>query len=62
MKNVEPQYLRVPEYRRSIGGESNQHLVDIREHAVEYPIFDLVTPKDDDTSSVGETEEKLDNQ
>lgn len=51
MKNVETQYLKVPEYRRDVG-TSHHNLADIKEHAVNYPIFDLVTPKDEDSSSV----------
>lgn len=55
MKNVETQFLKVPEYKRTDAGTSQHKLPDIREHAVNYPIFDLVTPKNDDTSSVSES-------
>lgn len=52
MKNVDTRYLKVPEYRRTDATASQHEIVDIREHAVACPIFDLVTPKDDDSDSI----------
>lgn len=52
MKNVETPFLKLPEYKHTGVGASQ---VDIRDHAKVFPIFDLVTPKDeDDTGSVSD--------
>lgn len=60
MKNVSTQYLKVPEYKRTDAGSSQHHLVGIREHSVACPVFDLMTPKDEDESSVSELPRKDD--
>ncbi len=53
MKNVDTQFLKLPEYRRDTASST----VDIREHAVAHPICDLVTPKvDDDAISLNSIE------
>lgn len=52
MKNVDTPFLKVPEYKRTDAAASPHQAVDLREHAVACPIFDLVTPKDDDSESI----------
>lgn len=54
MKNVETQFLRLPVYKQVGVGTSQHQSIDIREHAVACPIFDLVTPNDDDVGSVSD--------
>lgn len=46
MKTVDTQFLKVPEYKRDNATSTSK--ADVREHAVAYPIFDLVTPKDEE--------------
>lgn len=52
MKNVDTQYLKLPEYKQVGVGTSQHQLIGKREQAVASPIFDLVTPNDDDIGSI----------
>lgn len=44
MKQVDTKFLKVPEYKRT----TQPNVV---EHASDHPVFDFVTPKEDDTGS-----------